>query len=265
MLVFPNAKINLGLNILSKREDGYHNIESCLYPIPWCDALEAVPSKEFSFSQTGLNVEGNPQDNLCVKAYQLLAEHHGIPPVQLHLHKVIPMGAGLGGGSSDGAFTLKLLNTLFELDLPSTLLEEYAASLGSDCPFFIANKPGLATGTGTQISPIDLDLSDWYIGIIYPNVHISTAEAYAGVTPKPTKTSLKHLLKNEVSSWQKTLKNDFEVEIRKNHTEIDASLTKLQKDGAVYYALSGSGSAVFGLFEDEPNGGYHFVAPLAEN
>ncbi len=250
MLSFPNAKVNLGLRILSKRDDGYHTIESCLYPIPWHDVLEIVPSGEkTSFTQTGLTIDGNSDDNLVLKAYRLLKEKFDIPEVQIHLHKVIPMGAGLGGGSSDAAFALRLLNQIFELALSANELKEFASSLGSDCPFFIDNLPAMATGTGTQLDIIDLDLSEYYILVVHPGVHISTREAYSGVVPNDPGNSLTDLLHYPTEAWNDVILNDFEKSIFKNHTEIADLKGQMNELGAVYTAMSGSGSAVFGIFQ----------------
>ena len=251
MLSFPNAKINLGLRILSKRPDGYHNIESCLYPIPWRDVLEIVPAHEFSFKQTGLEIPGNSDDNLCVKAYQFLNEDYQIPPVAIHLHKVIPMGAGLGGGSADGAFAIKVLNALFDLKLPLQELKKYAARLGSDCPFFIENIPAIATDTGTTLHPTDLTLEGSWLAITHPGIHVSTKEAYAGVTPMPIAAPIDRLLHQPIEQWKSTLINDFEASIFLNHPAIAQIKNSLYEKGALYAAMSGSGSAVFGIFADE--------------
>jgi 4-diphosphocytidyl-2-C-methyl-D-erythritol kinase len=267
MLAFPNAKINLGLDILRKRPDGYHELETCLYPIPWHDVLEILPADSFSFNQTGLQVPGNPDDNLCVVAYQLLKEEYNLPPVEIHLHKVVPMGAGLGGGSADGAFTIKLLNAIFELQLSLEQQKSYAAKLGSDCPFFIENIPAIATGTGTELSPIDLDLSSLYIGIIKPDVHVSTARAYSGVSPGSKERKLQESLTLSIDQWQKLIHNDFEDSIFEEFSLIRQTKARIQKDGAVYAAMSGSGSSVFGLFtsEIESKSDYNLFKKLSLN
>ncbi len=252
MLSFPNAKINLGLKILSIRQDGYHNIESCLYPIPWHDVLEIVEADEFQFEQTGLSIEGSDASNLVVKAYNLLKTRYSIPSVHIHLHKVIPMGAGLGGGSSDGAFTIKMLNQLFGLKISIKQQKELASELGSDCPFFIENRPALATGTGTQLKNLSLDLSHLYISIIHPGIHVSTSEAYAGVTPIAQENGLEKVLSTKPLPFSKLL-NDFEEGVFQKHPEIAKLKEELNLAGAIYSAMSGSGSAVFGLFEEEPH------------
>lgn len=265
MISFPNAKINLGLNVTRKRQDGYHDIESCLFPIPLRDVLEIIPSKTFSFRQTGLEIPDNGTNNLCVQAYELLKADHNLPAVAIHLHKVIPMGAGLGGGSADCAFTLKLLNDLFSLRLTAEQLENYAAQLGSDCPFFIKNIPAIATGTGTTLAPIDLDLSPYYIALIFPGVHIGTKEAYAGLTPKTPDFPLKETLLANLENWQERLINDFQPAASVNHKKVAEALSGLEELNALYFAMSGSGSAVFGLFDHQPKSEiFDFVGTLDE-
>jgi 4-diphosphocytidyl-2-C-methyl-D-erythritol kinase len=248
MLSFPNAKINLGLNILRKRADGYHDIESCLYPVTLSDILEIVPSPTFQFESSGLAIAGDGPSNLVIKAYRLLQAEFDLPPVAIYLHKTIPMGAGLGGGSSDGAFALRMLNDLFGLHLTIPQLEQYAAHLGSDCPFFIQNQPALATGTGTTLTPLPLDLSAYDIRFRFPQVHVSTAEAYAGVTPRQPTHSIPDILKRPVTEWQGLLQNDFEASILAKYPSIAHAKQTLHDEGAIYVAMSGSGSAVFGVF-----------------
>ncbi|WP_420575816.1 4-(cytidine 5'-diphospho)-2-C-methyl-D-erythritol kinase [Ekhidna sp.] len=250
MIVFPNAKINLGLNIVSKREDGYHNIESCFYPIPWHDSLEVIEAASFTFCSYGLEIPGDSSSNLCVKAYELLKADFKIPAVEIHLLKNIPMGAGLGGGSADGAFTLKMLNELFELGLTNLQLEAYALQLGSDCPFFIKNQSAIARGRGEQLEPIDLDLSGYYLAIHNPGIHVSTKDAYTGVTPHQPKSSVSEIIRKPIENWKETLKNDFEASIFPNHPEIEQLKKEMYEVGAVYASMTGSGSTVFGVFED---------------
>lgn len=252
MISFPNAKINLGLSILSKREDGYHEIESCFYPIPWYDSLEINKATHFSFHSYGLNIPGDSGTNLCVKAYELMKAKHAISPVEIHLLKAIPMGAGLGGGSADGAFTLKMLNELFELDLPATTLQAYALQLGSDCPFFIENKPVIASGRGEQFELIDLNLAGHHLEIHNPGIHISTQEAYAQVNPSHPENSIKDLLSQPIEKWQRLLRNDFEESVFPNHPEIEKLKKELIHKGALYASMTGSGSTVFGVFEEKP-------------
>lgn len=251
MIHFPNAKINLGLNIVSKREDGYHNIESCFYPIPWRDSLEVIEAASFAFHSYGLDIPGDASSNLCVKAYELLKADHDLPPVEIHLLKNIPMGAGLGGGSADGAFTLKLLNDLFQLNLSSLQLEAYALQLGSDCPFFIQNQPAIATGRGEGLELIDLDLSGCTLAIHNPGIHISTKEAYAGITPKQPEISVADIISRPIQEWKDLLRNDFEDSIFPSHPTIAQLKQDMYAAGAIYASMTGSGSTVFGLFEGE--------------
>ena len=252
MITFPNAKINLGLNIFGKRKDGYHDIESCLYPIPWRDSLEVLEAGSFSFNSYGLKIPGNPDTNLCVKAYHLLKKDFDIPPIEIHLVKQIPMGAGLGGGSADGAFTLKLLNSLFSLGLSVPQLEAYALKLGSDCPFFIQNKPAIARGRGEKISPINVDLSGYYLALHSPGVHISTKKAYSGVSAKQPLASIQEILTKPIEKWDGVLQNDFEVSILKNHPAIAQLKSEMYEAGAIYASMTGSGSTVYGIFTNEP-------------
>ncbi len=254
MIVFPNAKINLGLHITKKRSDGYHEIESAMVPIPICDALEIIPSKgKLEWNSSGLEIPGNSEDNLVIKAYKLLKKDFpNLPSVEIHLLKKIPMGAGLGGGSADAAFALTLMNQLFDLHLDDFFLEEYAAKLGSDCALFVDNQPKLAKGRGEILEALNLDLKGTHVLLIHPDIHIGTKEAYAGVTPSMPKVDLSELLQNK-SRWREELVNDFEKSIFPNHPEIKSIKEKLYEDGAYYAAMSGSGSSVFGLFEDQPN------------
>lgn len=252
MINFPNAKINLGLHVLRKRTDGFHDIETCMYPIPLKEALEIIPSKTFSFSHSGISIPGGSDNNLIVKAYRLLlSDYPEIPAVAIHLHKNIPIGAGLGGGSADAAFTLSLLNQLFSIGLDTKQLENYASQLGSDCPFFVQNNPQMAEGRGEKLTPLSIDLSGNWLCLIHPGIHISTQEAYGGIQPKLSEKDLKTILSDQ-SSWKSLLVNDFEKGIFANHPEIAAIKEKLYAAGAWYAAMSGSGSAVFGLFKDRP-------------
>lgn len=249
MVVFPNAKINIGLQIVEKRKDGFHNIESIFYPVfELYDVLEIIESKELTFTSSGINIPGNLEDNLCLKAYQLLKKDYDLPPVHIHLLKVIPIGAGLGGGSSDAAFTLKLLNEKFELQLSDEDLINYARKLGSDCAFFIKNKPVYAHHKGDEFECVDLDLSDYNIKVEYPNIHIGTAEAYAGVVPKISKYDLRKLSVDDIKNWKMYVKNDFEDSIFPNHSTIEKLKEKFYSNRALYASMTGSGSAVFGIF-----------------
>jgi len=252
MVVFPNAKINIGLSIIKKRDDGFHNIESIFYPVfNLYDVLEIIESEELKFTSSGISIPGNLADNLCLKAYYLLKNDFDLPPVHIHLLKVIPIGAGLGGGSADAAFTLKLLNEKFKLNLSNGELINYARKLGSDCAFFIKNKPVYAFNKGDEFESIDLDLLDYEIKIEYPEIHIGTAEAYAGVTPQLSNIELKKIDVNHINDWKNWVKNDFENSIVVNHPEIKKLKEQFYFDGAVYASMTGSGSAVFGIFEKE--------------
>jgi 4-diphosphocytidyl-2-C-methyl-D-erythritol kinase len=254
MISFPNAKINLGLHITAKRKDGYHDIESCMIPIPLMDALEMIiNTKKTSFESTGLQIPGDSKDNLILKAYQLLKKDFpNLPYLNIHLHKHIPMGAGLGGGSADAAFALNLMNNLFDLILDDFFLEEYATQLGSDCAFFIENTPKIVRGRGDILEPVELDLAGTHLVLINPGIHIGTKEAYEGVTPATPKVKLEDVLADK-SRWKDELVNDFEASIFPNHPEIEAIKEKLYENGAYYAAMSGSGSSVFGLFEEKPS------------
>ncbi len=254
MISFPNAKINLGLHITAKRRDGYHEIESCMAPIPLMDALEMiVDTKKSTFSATGLEIPGDAKENLILKAYHLLKKDFpNLPHINIHLHKNIPMGAGLGGGSANAAFALTMMNNLFDLILDDFFLEEYAAQLGSDCAFFIENTPKIARGRGEILEPVELGLKGTYLVLINPGIHIGTKEAYAGVTPKKPAGKLEEILADK-ARWKNELVNDFEASIFPNHPEIAAIKNTLYENGAYYAAMSGSGSSVFGLFEEKPS------------
>lgn len=250
MVSFPNCKINLGLNITSKRADGYHNLETVFYPIELKDVLEVIQSTTFSFACTGLPVEDATSNNLCVKAYQLLKKDFpGLPPVAIHLHKAIPMGAGLGGGSADGAFMLTLLNKKFRLGITEEKLTAYALLLGSDCPFFIINKTCFATGRGEKLKPITIDLSAYTIVIINPGIHISTKEAFATLTPTEPAVSIKEIIKQPITAWKDLLKNDFETTILPRYAAIAEIKQTLYRQGALYASMTGTGSTVYGIFK----------------
>lgn len=252
MITFPNAKINLGLHITEKRKDGFHEIETCMVPIPLFDALEMIVDKKGGWESTGLGIPGDPKDNLILKAEKLFRkDFQGLPNLKIHLHKTIPMGAGLGGGSADAAFALKLMNNLFDLHLDEFFLEEYAAQLGSDCPFFIENTPKIARGRGEILEPIEISLKGSFLVLIHPGIHVGTKEAYAGVTPRKPTFKLEEVLA-EKSRWKDELVNDFETSIFKSHPEIAEIKSKLYQSGAYYAAMSGSGSTVFGLFKEKP-------------
>lgn len=253
MLVFPNAKINIGLNITKKRPDGFHSLETIFYPIKLKDILEFVPGNKLTFfSNSGLQIDISENNNLVFKAYELLKKDFSLPELQIHLHKIIPFGAGLGGGSSDAVFMLKALNKYFKLNITENKLGNYALQLGSDCPFFIQNKAVFAEGTGNIFSEIDLNLSEYYILIVKPDIHINTKEAFSGIDPKKPRISIKELIKMPVNKWKTNIKNDFEEGIFKIFPEIKKIKKILYRKGALYAQMSGSGSAVFGIFDNEP-------------
>lgn len=252
MITFPNAKINLGLNITEKRPDGYHNLETIFYPIPLEDALEVCPRKEgegkYSLSQSGLAIEGDSDKNLVVKAYKLLDEACGLPPADIYLHKHIPSGAGLGGGSADAAFMLKLLNETYNLKLTDDQLEEYAARLGADCAFFVRNRPTYAEGIGNIFSPVELSLAGWQLLLIKPDIFVSTRDAFARICPRRPQRNLKDIIGQPVESWKDCMVNDFEESVFPQFPAIGDIKTELYRRGAVYASMSGSGSSVYGLF-----------------
>lgn len=251
MILFPNAKINIGLNIVSKRRDEYHNLETVLYPLAIKDAIEVVEAKDLLFTTSGLNIPGNADNNLCLKAYQLIKKDFKIPPVHIHLHKHIPIGAGLGGGSADTSFLIKLLNEKFNLGMDNQRMEAYATEIGSDCAFFIQNKPAFAIGRGELMSLIDLDLSPYFIVLVMPDVQVSTAEAYQGVKPIASQESLTELIKLPVSEWTSVIKNDFELSVFLKYPVIRSIKDTLYEAGALYASMSGSGSSVYGIFKKE--------------
>ncbi len=254
MFVEPNCKINLGLYILEKRSDGFHNIETVFYPVYLCDMLEINPENGKTIIQlTGEKIEGDTEQNLCMSAYRLLSADFKLPPVKIHLHKEIPSGAGLGGGSSDGAFSIKALNNIFSLNLSNEKMEEYAGRLGSDCAFFIKNKPVFAGGKGDKFFEICLSLKNYYIVIIKPEININTKEAYSLIKPDNTRKSIKEIINSPITNWKEELKNDFENVIFHKHPKLQMIKDKLYKEGAVYSSMSGSGSAVYGIFTHNPD------------
>jgi len=253
MLSFPHAKINLGLYITAKRVDGFHNLESCFYPVGWSDILEIIPSETTSLSVSGLVVDSDTNDNLCVKAYNLLAKDYNLPPSSIFLHKVIPMGAGLGGGSSDAAFTIKMLNQMYNLQLSTPQMQDYSRMLGSDCAFFIEGKPQYCYEKGDKFSDVQLSLKGKYLVLVYPNIHISTKEAYSEVKPAPLNFNLKAFLENTpIRNWRNTLQNDFEIHLFQAYPELYELKEQLYDFGALYASMSGSGSTVYGIFETKP-------------
>jgi len=253
MITFPNAKINIGLNITERRADGYHNLETIFYPVKINDALEVIESNKLKFESSGLEIPGRMEDNLCVKGYHLLKKSFDLPPVAIHLHKHIPIGAGLGGGSADAAFFITLMNKKLELGLSVEDMQEYARILGADCAFFIENRPVFAFDRGDEFEPVKIDLSNYKIVVVMPPVQISTSEAFRGVKPMPVKDSLMELIYLPVKEWRKYIKNDFEESIFKNNAEIRGVKASLYEAGALYASMSGSGSSVFGIFENKPD------------
>ena len=256
MVSFPPCKINLGLQILSKQPDGYHSIVTCFYPLPWEDVLEILPSGSLMFTQSGNPVAGKPEHNLCLRAYHLLKQDHKLPPVQIHLHKIIPTGAGLGGGSSDAAHTLRLLNAIFTLELSQTDLMSYASQLGSDCAFFLEEAPMLGSGRGEILERVNVNVKGFYLRLFKPDIHISTVEAYANVILKVPNVKLREVIEKPVRSWKEELKNDFETSVFVKHPILLSIKNELYESGAVYASMSGSGSSVFGIFEDDKPGNY---------
>ena len=253
MICFPNAKINLGLNVIRKRADGYHDIETVFYPIPMKDALEVVSADQFSFHQMGIPVDAPTEKNLVMKALNRLRERYDIPPLEIHLLKAIPFGAGLGGGSADAAFMLRLVNDFFSLGISLEELEGMAATVGADCPFFIRNTPVFASGTGNVFEPIVLSLKGYHLCLVKPDVAVSTAEAYARVKPAIPAVSLKEVISHPVSEWREMMVNDFEYSVFPRFPIIQRIKDHLYERGAVYASMSGSGSSVFGLFEEMAN------------
>lgn len=257
MIVFPNAKINLGLNITEKRNDGYHNLETVFYPVPLSDSLEVVVKPDakvkYTLNLSGDVIEGNSDDNLVVKAYNLMSNICRIPPVEIYLCKKIPSGAGLGGGSSDAAFMLKLLNELCSAELTDNSLEELAASLGADCAFFIKNKPVYAQGIGNEFTPIDLSLQGYSLVIVKPDIFVSTKDAFSTITPCKPECSVKEIVTFPVDEWKHHLINDFEKSVFAKFPAIGRIKQDLYNMGAVYASMSGSGSSVFALFKQSQN------------
>lgn len=254
MLVFPNAKINIGLNIIERRSDGFHNIESVFYPVRWRDGLEMIKAEHFEFRTTGLPIPGDENNNLIIKALRLIEATSGVAVTNsiVHLHKVIPMGAGMGGGSADGAFALQLANDLFELNLTTVELQNMARQLGSDCAFFIENKPAFCFDRGDQFHETPLNLAGKQLVIVNPNIHISTAEAYAGVQPRKWQIGLKRAILQPIETWKENIKNDFEDSLLPKYPIIEEIKQQLYAYGAVYASMTGSGSTVYGIFNEKP-------------
>jgi 4-diphosphocytidyl-2-C-methyl-D-erythritol kinase len=252
MILFPPAKINFGLRVLHRREDGFHEIDSCMLAIPFFDVLKIISADSFSFVQSGLGIEGDQKANLVVQAYNLVASKFIIPPVYIHLQKNIPMGAGLGGGSADATYTIIGLNQLFSLNLSTSEIQELSSELGSDCPFFACEGPQLASGRGEKLTPFSLNFKNVYLKIVNPGIHISTKDAFANVVFSISKKSLQEVLNQPISTWGAELKNDFESSVFMNHPELENIKRKLYKEGAMYASMTGSGSTLFAIYGSEP-------------
>ena len=255
MITFPNAKINLGLNIVEKRPDGYHNLETIFYPIPLQDALEITPweggERKYKLAQSGIQIAGDDENHLVVKAYKLLDSLYNLPPIEINLLKHIPSGAGLGGGSADAAFMLCMLNQHFQLNIPNEQLEVYAAQLGADCAFFVENKPTFAEGIGNIFSPIELSLKGYKLVLVKPDIFVSTRDAFAQIKPKRPTISLKEVAKMPIEAWKTYMVNDFEESVFPQFPAIADIKAKLYDMGAIYASMSGSGSSVFALFKGD--------------
>lgn len=276
MIIFPIAKINLGLNVVERRPDGYHNLETVFFPVNLKDALEVVPmdpafpsAVDCDLKVTNIHIEGDEQRNLVVRAYQLLKQDFPqMARVHAHLYKAIPTQAGMGGGSSDCAAMLLLLNRMFSLGLSEQQLIDYAARLGADCPFFILNRPAYAEGIGERLQPMDVNLKGYYLAVVRPDIPVPTKEAFSLITPQHPARNCRDIVQQPVETWRGLLDNDFEKSVFALHPEIGAVKQQLYEMGAVYAAMSGSGSSLFGIFREQPalephfGGMYHQVLPL---
>ncbi len=256
MIYFPNIKLNIGLYVTSKREDGYHNIETIFHPIskPF-DILEIIDNKESNndiLSLSGINIDGKSEDNLIIKAINKVRKLRVVPPLQIHLHKNIPAGSGLGGGSSDAAHTLKLVNEQYSLNLSNNELKDIAKTIGADCAVFIDNKPVLAKGIGTEFSEISFSLSGYWVQIVIPPIHVSTKDAYASITPKAPTIPLAELILLPIEQWKDKITNDFEKPLFKMHKELSDIKNHFYNKGAIYSSMSGSGSSIYGIFTEKP-------------
>lgn len=255
MICFPNAKINLGLNIVSRRNDGYHNLETIFYPIPVKDALEIIIKKEQdadTFIEAGIKVDSSPEANLAMKALKLMRENYDFPFVEVHLLKKIPFGAGLGGGSADASFMLKLINKTFGSGATDEELASLAIKLGADCPFFIYNRPMFASGIGEIFDPVNFSLKDYSFVLIKPDIHVSTKDAFSLVKPTSPDISLKEIIKKPVQDWKDIMINDFEASVFEKYPAIGEIKNKLYDNGALYASMTGSGSSIFGIFDKHP-------------
>ena len=264
MILFPPAKINLGLHILFKREDGFHELETVMTPIPFTDILEILLANSFEFQQSGIPIPGDTSSNLCVKAYELMKNEYKIPPIFIHLKKIIPMGGGLGGGSADAVYVLTGINSLFNLNLSDSTLEELASRLGSDCPFFVKNSTQVAKGRGEILSPIELDLKGYFLKIINIGVHVGTKEAYSGAQFSTSSKTVSEIVSQPISTWKNELTNDFEKTVFSIYPELNQVKENLYTEGAIYAAMSGSGSTMFGIFKKKPNKTFEDKAEILE-
>ncbi|ASZ13052.1 4-(cytidine 5'-diphospho)-2-C-methyl-D-erythritol kinase [Chitinophaga pendula] len=251
MIVFPNCKINLGLHVTGKRADGFHELETVFYPLPITDALEVVRADELLFEASGIPIAGPVNDNLCLRAWHLLkTDFPALPPVSIHLHKYIPMGAGLGGGSADAAFMLQLLNDKFKLNIDTPRLRSYAAQLGSDCAFFINNQPSFATGRGEILTPCPVSLKGYGFLVIYPGIHVNTGWAFGQIIPQAPAFALSERILAPVNKWKDLITNDFEAPVFKAHPVLAQVKQRLYTLGAVYATMSGSGASMVGIFPE---------------
>ena len=249
MLTFANAKINLGLNLTEKRADGYHNLETVYYPIKLYDVVELVDADETTCLTKGMEIPGQSHDNICLKAFKQLQIDFNLPQQQIVLLKNIPIGAGLGGGSADAAFLIKLVNDKFNLSLTINQMEDYARRLGADCAFFIKNEPTYAFGKGDEFEELNVSLANYFLVLVRPPVHVSTALAYADVKVKSPVTSLKKLVHLPLYDWRANIFNDFEHSVFSKYPEIEEIKAQLYAAGATFALMSGSGSSVFGIFK----------------
>jgi 4-diphosphocytidyl-2-C-methyl-D-erythritol kinase len=253
MILFPPCKINIGLHVLHKRNDGYHALDTLMYPVSIFDILEVVKSEEFSFTNSGIPIPGEGQMNICIKAYQLMRKLFGISPVKIHLHKQIPMGAGLGGGSSDGTYTVLAINKIFDLKLSDKRLQELAAELGSDCPFFVTSSPQVATGRGEVLSAVEFELKGMYVYLVNIGIHVSTAQAFSKVDFYTKQLKISELIKSPFMEIKDQLVNSFESSVFYKFPELNEIKNIFLENGAIYAAMSGSGSTMYGIFKDRPS------------
>ena len=262
MILFPPCKINIGLHVLHKRNDGFHALDSLMYPVSICDILEVVKSDTFEFTNSGITIPGEGQMNICIKAFHLMQKEYGISPIKIHLHKVIPMGGGLGGGSSDGTYTLRAINDLFNLNLSVERLQGLAALLGSDCPFFVKALPQVATGRGEVLRDVDFSLLGMYLYMINMGIHVSTAQAFSNVTFYQKQETILELIKNPFDQIKDELLNSFEVSVFDSYPDLQRIKNIFSDNGAIYSAMSGSGSTMYGIFKNRPEKGMFYAYEL---